>query len=443
MLIRTKYIGAVGALGFAALLSACGGEKGVGVSVSNDMQTPKEASSPAISYAEKGDFDADINNFTDAEWLYQNYVGEYGAPPELKELIISEFKLIANGFALQFATGQNVEETIGTFNTFMTLMNVSGELAGVVQSLSATASSSLNNDDGNESGLDESGLDEEDFVDLIISPDAQARIDEANAMADAVKQRQIDEVHQYDLPYLLEDKDIQYYDFSQGMGKLKPGHNLNDPPPTPPPANETVVTQFSGLNRFDWYDGDIVWSDNNKDWVNHAGIVSRTDLALKQVIDAAPGNPNGGVYRHTAGLDNWIKETCPACMRVEAHTIVGGNGQRIARDAAITVDFIGIAGTEQRQVRPQVVSWATQAIGKPYNSNFANKNTTDAYYCSQLVWHAWNSAIGPLVQMDFGRYPSSTSGWLTPNVSTHVTVTPNDLRSSSRTQMFNAQVKRT
>lgn len=34
-------------------------------------------------------------------------------------------------------------------------------------------------------------------------------------------------------------------------------------------------------------------------------------------------------------------------------------------------------------------NYAIQQVGKPYNWNFFNKTTTDAFYCSQLVWLSW------------------------------------------------------
>lgn len=37
-------------------------------------------------------------------------------------------------------------------------------------------------------------------------------------------------------------------------------------------------------------------------------------------------------------------------------------------------------------------SYASNQVGKPYNWDFTNKNTTSKFYCSQLVWKAWLSA---------------------------------------------------
>lgn len=62
-------------------------------------------------------------------------------------------------------------------------------------------------------------------------------------------------------------------------------------------------------------------------------------------------------------------------------------------------DWAGVSGT--MLVRPNgatttqyrtAVAFAEKQIGKPYNWNFLNKNTTDSFYCSQLVWQAWLDA---------------------------------------------------
>lgn len=37
-------------------------------------------------------------------------------------------------------------------------------------------------------------------------------------------------------------------------------------------------------------------------------------------------------------------------------------------------------------------SFAAKQVGKPYNWVFTDKNTTDKFYCSQLVWQAWLAA---------------------------------------------------
>lgn len=35
------------------------------------------------------------------------------------------------------------------------------------------------------------------------------------------------------------------------------------------------------------------------------------------------------------------------------------------------------------------VNYASNQVGKPYNINFLDKERTDCFYCSQLVWQSW------------------------------------------------------
>lgn len=50
------------------------------------------------------------------------------------------------------------------------------------------------------------------------------------------------------------------------------------------------------------------------------------------------------------------------------------------------------------------VDFAETKIGLPYNWNFLNKNATDKYYCSQLVWQAWLAAG---INIETGSIPNA------------------------------------
>lgn len=65
----------------------------------------------------------------------------------------------------------------------------------------------------------------------------------------------------------------------------------------------------------------------------------------------------------------------------------------------------------------QAASYAASQVGKPYNWNFFDKNTTARFYCSQLVWHAWLSAG---IDVEAGSFPNAV-------------VAPADLIDSSNT----------
>lgn len=56
--------------------------------------------------------DGTLVDYMNADWLYQNYLGEYDFPAEVKPLFIPELQMLANGFALQFKRGEDVRLSI-------------------------------------------------------------------------------------------------------------------------------------------------------------------------------------------------------------------------------------------------------------------------------------------------------------------------------------------
>ena len=52
----------------------------------------------------------------------------------------------------------------------------------------------------------------------------------------------------------------------------------------------------------------------------------------------------------------------------------------------------------------EAVEFAETKIGLPYNWNFLDKNATDKYYCSQLVWQAWLDAV---INIESGSIPNA------------------------------------
>lgn len=128
-------------------------------------------------------------------------------------------------------------------------------------------------------------------------------------------------------------------------------------------ANMPVVASGSSLGSF----GDILVSliidSGSVGFAGHAGIVSsNSTITIESYAQScSPINKDGVQY-----YDNtWGTQSGALLVRPYNATIA--NFQ-------------------------QAALFASQKIGKPYNWNFTNKTTTDAYYCSQLVWQAWLSA---------------------------------------------------
>jgi cell wall-associated NlpC family hydrolase len=49
----------------------------------------------------------------------------------------------------------------------------------------------------------------------------------------------------------------------------------------------------------------------------------------------------------------------------------------------------GFSEEEESQMRITVAKYCTAQVGKPYNLNFLNAETEDAFYCSQLIYKAY------------------------------------------------------
>jgi len=56
---------------------------------------------------------------------------------------------------------------------------------------------------------------------------------------------------------------------------------------------------------------------------------------------------------------------------------------------ASPLDGQGFAEEEEAQMRSAVASYCLDHIGKPYNLNFLNGETEESFYCSQLIYKAY------------------------------------------------------
>ncbi len=94
------------------------------------------------------------------------------------------------------------------------------------------------------------------------------------------------------------------------------------------------------------------------------------------------------------------------CVEAGAHgvikfTVFKGewNTEKMARRRGLLFDtFYGIvspldglelAGEEEQEMRTKVAEYCLAQLGKPYNLNFLNSETEDAFYCSQLAYKAY------------------------------------------------------
>jgi hypothetical protein len=56
---------------------------------------------------------------------------------------------------------------------------------------------------------------------------------------------------------------------------------------------------------------------------------------------------------------------------------------------AYPLDGQGLSGDEESRVRRRVADYCLAQVGKPYNLNYLNPHTEEAFYCSQLAYLAY------------------------------------------------------
>jgi hypothetical protein len=56
---------------------------------------------------------------------------------------------------------------------------------------------------------------------------------------------------------------------------------------------------------------------------------------------------------------------------------------------ASPIDKMGLSEEEEFETRTRVAEYCLAQVGKPYNLNFLNAETGDAFYCSQLAYKAY------------------------------------------------------
>ncbi|HLA07667.1 MAG TPA: YiiX/YebB-like N1pC/P60 family cysteine hydrolase [Anaerolineales bacterium] len=53
------------------------------------------------------------------------------------------------------------------------------------------------------------------------------------------------------------------------------------------------------------------------------------------------------------------------------------------------LDALGLGEEEEHEMRMRISAYCLAQVGKPYNLNFLNSESEDAFYCSQLAYKAY------------------------------------------------------
>lgn len=335
-------------------------------------QAPVNGGTPVVEYSGVKGMDAEVAKYTNADWLYQNYFGEYGLPAELKPLMLPELQMVANGFALQFGRGENVKESIAHLDQAMQMLHYSGQFALGMQQMQAEYQRGVY-DKPATGGHDERPA----GVPVVIMDDAtRASLEEAERLDAEYAQEQEALVKEFNLPYALPERVNKYVIYSPAMkGRSDKGRR------------KTNGSSGSGgrhqIHRSDWWEGDIIWS-NGLNGIGHMGIVDAYYAGEGTLTDLPGFHPDwshsGTGHTHSPQVID--ANTGPGVRRHHDINVWANNYTRIE---GLTVP--GWWRHEWR--RTNAVAYAESLIGVPYNWVVWNKEVTSRTYCSQLVWQAY------------------------------------------------------
>lgn len=320
------------------------------------------SNSPSVSYTDREKASNDIKNFTNANWLYEQYFGEYGLAEEFKPNVIDELKRVANGFALSYAQGKDTTSEIGEFQTLILSLQMSGVFNSMVTSLEQDFTNLKT--DNNLSDY----IDIDMFAPNTIHDGVSTELDEyfldENKSLDSIalyETEQIDTIKKYNLPYPLDGKYPKYISLGRDM---KGGGSPKE--------------KVHSSNIRDWHfePSMFIYKPGG---VGHIAMVTRyrncheyLDYLPIQLVEATTDKGVVAV-KSDAALIKWQNKY----DELYSYSYQDGN----SFDGAIT--------SIPREIRQSIATCAKEQIGKKYNWNFFDKNDPNSTYCSQLVWQCY------------------------------------------------------
>ena len=321
-----------------------------------------------------------IANYTDANWLFQNYLGDYGVPEQVKLQFMPALKLLANGFDLQLKTGLDVKGNIEQVHSMFLYYQSSGDATkffAPLQNASATATAiATATATATSDTVQVEVPTNPNFVEPVISAEDQTAI-RAAKQRDAAERAEIQSIaQQYGLPYRIDGIPEQWFIYSSTMkGGGKGGGGGSGGGGNQPKTH-------SDVRYWGWRRGDMVWVNGSSisGVPGHNAIVwgEGTEVGL---IDS---NTDVGVS-YTRNLQGWF----------ERYTEVRALTPRLnwSLDEFNCYNNYGGAYGCAKDSWQRINAWwfAYEKQGYPYNWNFTNPRDTSQFYCSSLLWNAYNS----------------------------------------------------
>lgn len=312
-----------------------------------------------------------VEDYTNADWLYQNYFGDYGLPEEVKPNFIPALQMLANGFMLQLKSGKDVKKNIEEVHSLFLQYSASDHAQKFfIQAQNFDINSenlAINSNDGYQNNeYTAPPIAEEDLVAInkAKSQDIEAAL--------AIKRT----AEEYELPYKITAHDEQWFIFSPAMKGGGKGSGTNNSTPSQPKKSH------QNIEKWGWRPGDMIWVNGQGSITGvpgHVAIVWPYTNGL-QLVDA---NTDVGVSRHDNAqtwMDRYteVRALSPrlnwSWSEYDCHYWYGSNYDC----------------KPDSWIRANSFYYSERKIGAGYNWNFANPRNESTFYCSSLLWNAYN-----------------------------------------------------
>lgn len=313
-----------------------------------------------------------VENYTNADWLYQNYLAEYGLPAEFKQSFMPALKMLANGFALQLnrndpKQGDDVKASVEHFHKQFLQFVASGEAAQFVKSMSDSPRQSIIPDIASLTAAEQEEQ-MKNYVPPPMSDDAKQAVAAALAEDERVRAEVKKTADDYKLPYTIEGQDEQWFAYTPTMkGSGKGG------------GTAPATSKRHCIKSWNWREGDILWSNGQSGLgiPEHVGIVDTTSSKIPRAIEA--NTPEVVIF---PDLDTWANR----------YTQIRGYTPNLNWNKSDVDYYNSNSGYFHPNFtynwdsirRVWAVTYANWAVGKPYG-NLLNPRDTSKFYCSSLL----------------------------------------------------------
>jgi hypothetical protein len=354
--------------GLAALcistLASCGGDsaapKGSGAALQQ---------APLTQVAGK----ATVRDYMNADWLFSNYLEQYGVPAQTKPVFMPSLQLLANGFAVQLHRGEDVRKSVDQFHSTVTALAACDFQRKLWNGDNPLTPLPWTNEWGwSQSQIDlHTAMSAQSFS-VPLTPDEQQAVSAARQRDAAEAAANAELIAAANLPYEIPGVSRQFVTFNQVMKKAGGGAT-------------TTSRSHPDVRLWRWSPGDVFWADgtavDGAIGIGHVGLVDAY-LEPSTIVDSNPANPNQGVdiWRD---MNAWARRYTE--VRQYSPTL---QWDPVALRNAGNTFYPGVAATQSIS-RVSTVQYARNRLGLPYNYAFYDPFRTNSFYCSSLIWRSY------------------------------------------------------